>query len=54
MPINKSLWTPSYAVFMAGWALLVFGAFHWLMDAAPQAAVRGRGHVCSSRWSSTA
>jgi predicted acyltransferase len=40
MPINKSLWTPSYCVFMAGWALLVFGAFHWLMDAAPQAAVR--------------
>jgi predicted acyltransferase len=40
MPINKSLWTPSYAIFMAGWALLVFGAFHWLMDAAPQAALR--------------
>jgi predicted acyltransferase len=40
MPINKNLWTPSYAVFMAGWALLVFGAFFWLMDAAPQAGVR--------------
>jgi len=40
MPINKALWTPSYAVFMAGWALLVFGAFFWLMDAAPQARVR--------------
>ena len=40
MPINKALWTPSYAVFMAGWALLVFGAFYWLMDCAPQAAVR--------------
>ena len=40
MPINKNLWTPSYSVFMAGWALLVFGAFYWLMDAAPQAGVR--------------
>jgi predicted acyltransferase len=25
---------------MAGWALLVFGAFYWLMDGAPQARVR--------------
>lgn len=40
MPINKALWTPSYAVFMAGWALLVFGAFYWLMDAAPQPRLR--------------
>lgn len=40
MPINKNLWTPSYAVFMAGWSLLVFAAFHWLMDAAPSARLR--------------
>lgn len=40
MPINKNLWTPSYAVFMAGWALLVFGACHWLLDAAPSSALR--------------
>lgn len=40
MPINKSLWTPSYAVFMAGWALLAFGLCYWLLDAAPQPAVR--------------
>lgn len=40
MPINKNLWTPSYAVFMAGWSLLVFGSFHWLLDAAPEPAVR--------------
>ena len=33
MPINKSLWTPSYAVFMSGWALLLFGASYWLIDA---------------------
>lgn len=32
MPINKSLWTPSYAVAMTGWACLVFGAFFWIMD----------------------
>jgi predicted acyltransferase len=32
MPINKSLWTSSYAVFMAGWALLFLGSFYWLMD----------------------
>lgn len=33
MPINKPLWTPSYAIFMTGWALIVFAAFYWLMDA---------------------
>lgn len=42
MPINKNLWTPSYAVFMAGWAACVFGALHWLLDAAPQARLRQR------------
>ena len=46
MPINKALWTPSYAVFMAGWALLVFGAFYWLMDGAPQARVRAAAARC--------
>lgn len=40
MPINKNLWTPSYAVFMAGWSLLVFGACFWLLDAAPSATLR--------------
>jgi predicted acyltransferase len=32
MPINKSLWTTSFAIFMTGWGLLVFAAFYWLMD----------------------
>jgi predicted acyltransferase len=32
MPINKSLWTSSFAVFMAGWAMLIFGSFYWLID----------------------
>ncbi len=35
MPINKNLWTPSFSVFMAGWACLVFGVFYWLLDAMP-------------------
>ena len=42
MPINKSLWTPSFCVMMTGWALLMFGAFYWLLDAAPAAALRAR------------
>jgi predicted acyltransferase len=47
MPINKSLWTPSYAVWMTGWALLAFAAFYWLLDATPDAALRARAR----RWS---
>jgi predicted acyltransferase len=46
MPINKSLWTPSFTVFMSGWALLVFGAFYWFIDAADSATVRHN----SRRW----
>ncbi len=42
MPINKSLWTPSYSVLMTGWGLLVFSAFYWLLDAADSPAVRAR------------
>lgn len=48
MPINKSLWTPSYAVWMTGWALLSFAAFFWLLDAAPQAALRDRARRLST------
>ena len=33
MPINKSLWTVSYSIFMAGWALCIFGIFYFLIDA---------------------
>ena len=33
MPINKNLWTPSYCVFMTGWSLAFFAAFHAAMDA---------------------
>lgn len=42
MPINKSLWTPSYVFAMAGWALLVFAVLHWLLDAMPQPLARER------------
>ena len=47
MPINKSLWTPSFCLFMTGWALIVFAAFYWLLDANPYAAVR----AAAARWS---
>ncbi len=33
MPINKSLWTVSYSIFMAGWAMCIFGIFYFLIDA---------------------
>jgi predicted acyltransferase len=35
MPINKNLWTPSYAVFMTGWSLVTLSAFQAALDEAP-------------------
>lgn len=32
MPINKKLWTSSFAVFMAGLDFVIFGAMVWLID----------------------
>jgi predicted acyltransferase len=32
VPINKNMWTSSYAVFMAGLALVVFALCYWLID----------------------
>ena len=32
LPINKSIWTSSYSIFMAGWALVCFAMFYWLID----------------------
>lgn len=32
LPINKPIWTSSYAVFMAGLAMTVFGVCYWLVD----------------------
>lgn len=47
MPINKSLWTTSFCLFMTGWALVVFSAFYWLLDVNPHAAIR----AAAARWS---
>jgi Uncharacterized conserved protein len=32
LPINKSIWTSSYSIFMAGWALVCFATFYWFID----------------------
>lgn len=32
LPINKGIWTSSYAVFSAGWAIECFAVFYWLID----------------------
>jgi len=32
LPINKNMWTSSYSVFMAGWALVILGVFYFLVD----------------------
>lgn len=42
MPINKSLWTPSYVFAMAGWAQLLFACCYWLLDAMPLPLARAR------------
>ncbi|MEI7036848.1 acyltransferase family protein [Fulvimonas yonginensis] len=31
-PFNKNLWTPSFALWTAGWAFLALLALHWLID----------------------
>ncbi len=32
LPINKSLWTPSYVIYTTGFACLLLAAFIWLID----------------------
>lgn len=32
MPINKSLWTGSYGLYTAGWALLILALLLWIID----------------------
>lgn len=46
MPINKSLWTPSFCLLMSGWGMIVFAAFYWLLDANPYAPLR----ATAARW----
>ncbi len=31
-PINKLIWTSSYAVYAAGWSYLLLGVFYWIID----------------------
>ena len=46
MPINKNLWTPSYAVFMAGWSLIAFAAFHAALDGSEPGRRRAARALC--------
>lgn len=46
MPINKSLWTVSFSIFMAGWGLLMFAVFYWLIDGNESPTIRDQ----SQRW----
>jgi predicted acyltransferase len=32
LPLNKNLWTSSFALYSAGWALIILGALYWLFD----------------------
>ncbi|MCX6137596.1 MAG: DUF5009 domain-containing protein [Ignavibacteriales bacterium] len=32
LPINKNMWTSSYSIFMAGWAMTIFSIFYFLID----------------------
>ena len=34
LPINKSIWTSTFSIFMAGMALVCLAFFHWLIDIA--------------------
>jgi predicted acyltransferase len=31
-PLNKKMWTSSYVLVAAGWALVVFALFYWIME----------------------
>lgn len=46
MPINKNLWTPSYAVFMAGCSLLAFAVFHAALDGGSSRTRRAARAAC--------
>ena len=32
LPLNKNLWTSSFALYSAGWALIILGLLYWLFD----------------------
>lgn len=48
MPINKSLWTPSYCIFMTGWALIMFSVFYWFLDVVEPAGIRAKAKMLST------
>lgn len=46
IPLNKNLWTPSYAIFTAGWSLLFLAVFHAFLDDAPPAVAAVARKLC--------
>jgi len=48
MPINKSLWTTSYCIFMTGWALIMFSVFYGFLDALKPAAIRAKVRILAT------
>jgi predicted acyltransferase len=46
IPINKNLWTPSYAIFTAGWSCVFLAAFHAALDEAPSAITAVARRAC--------
>src|SRR5439155_12201153 len=32
LPVNKALWTSSYVLVTAGWALIIFGLCYWIIE----------------------
>ncbi len=32
LPLNKSLWTSSFTLYSAGWAMIILGVLYWLFD----------------------
>lgn len=45
MPINKSLWSSSFCIFMTGWALIIFSCFYWLLDGNPSEKLKQKMHM---------
>lgn len=48
MPINKSLWTTSYCIFMTGWALIMFSVFYGFLDVIESAAIRAKARILAT------
>ncbi|MDE3246042.1 MAG: hypothetical protein KGN80_08140, partial [Acidobacteriota bacterium] len=46
IPINKSLWTPSYVLFTGGWSCVFLAAFHAALDEAPPGVLTAARRVC--------